>query len=84
MKFRGSTENAVRIQVYVVCHVHLLLVFGGNRPKDMQLDLSTNEVLQILSISLTDKTPLRDHFDRTTPQKDKDSFRLNEPKLLDS
>jgi len=31
----------------------------------MQLDRSTYEVLQILSISLTDKTHLRDLFDKT-------------------
>ena len=32
---------------------------------DMQLKRSTYEVLQILSISLTDKTPLRELFDKT-------------------
>ena len=32
---------------------------------DMQLNRSTYEVLQILSISLTDKTHLRDLFDKT-------------------
>ena len=31
----------------------------------MQLERSTYEVLQILSISLTDKTPLRNLFDKT-------------------
>ena len=33
--------------------------------RDMQLKRSTYEVLQILSISLTDKTPLRDLFEKT-------------------
>ena len=32
---------------------------------DMQLKRSTYEVLQILSISLTDKTNLRELFDKT-------------------
>ena len=32
---------------------------------DMQLNRSTYEVLQILSISLTDKTNLRDLLDKT-------------------
>ena len=32
---------------------------------NMQLKRSTYEVLQILSISLTDKTPLRELFDKT-------------------
>jgi hypothetical protein len=31
----------------------------------MKLERSTYEVLQILSISLTDKTPLRDLFNKT-------------------
>jgi hypothetical protein len=31
----------------------------------MQLNRSTYEVLQILSISLTDKTPLQDLFNKT-------------------
>jgi hypothetical protein len=49
---------------------------------DMQLDRSTYEVLQILSISLTDKTHLRNLFERTKFQNDKERFRLNEPNLF--
>jgi DNA-binding CsgD family transcriptional regulator len=49
----------------------------------MQLDRSTYEVLQILSISLTDKAHLRDLFDKTKFQNDKERFRLNEPTLFD-
>lgn len=48
----------------------------------MQIDRSTYEVLQILSISLTDKTHLRDLFDRTKFQNDKERFKLNEPNLF--
>lgn len=51
--------------------------------KDMQLNRSTYEVLQILSITLTDKTHLQDLFDRTKFQNDKERFRLNEPNLFD-
>ncbi len=50
--------------------------------KDLQLDRSTYEILQVLSISLTDKTQLRDLFDRTKFQNDKERFRLNEPNLF--
>ncbi|HCY72348.1 MAG TPA: IS4 family transposase, partial [Bacteroides cellulosilyticus] len=39
---------------------------------DMQLNRSTYEVLQILSISLTDKTHLRDLFDKTKFQNNKE------------
>jgi DNA-binding CsgD family transcriptional regulator len=48
----------------------------------MQLDRSTYEVLQILSISLTDKTHLRDLFDKTKFQNDKEHFDPNGPDLF--
>ena len=79
-KFWGTSENAVRIQIYVAICTYCLVAIVQ---KDMQLDRSTYEVLQILGISLTDKTPLRDLFDRTKFQNDKDRFRLNEPNLFD-
>ncbi|MFW9598045.1 MAG: IS4 family transposase [Paludibacter sp.] len=78
-KFWGTTENAVRIQIYVAICTYCLVAIVQ---KNMQLDRSTYEVLQILSISLTDKTHLRDLFDRTKFQNDKDRFRLNEPNLF--
>jgi IS4 transposase len=55
--FWGTTENAVRIQIYVAMCTYCLVAIVQ---KDMQLDRSAYEVLQILSISLTDKTHLRD------------------------
>jgi transposase len=61
-KFWGTTENAVRIQIYVAICTYCLVAIVQ---KDMKLDRSTYEVLQILSISLTDKTHLRDLFDKT-------------------
>ena len=79
-KFWGTTENAVRIQIYVAICTYCLVAIVQ---KDMKLDRSTYEVLQILSISLTDKTYLRDLFDKTKFQNVKDRFRLNEPNLFD-
>lgn len=79
-KFWGTTENAVRIQIYVAVCTYCLVAIVQH---DMQLDRSTYEVLQILSISLTDKTHLRDLFDRTKFQNDKERFWLNEPCLFD-
>ena len=48
----------------------------------MQLDRSTYEILQILSISLTDKTHLRDLFNKTKFQYDKERLGFNEPGLF--
>jgi len=61
-KFWGTTENAVRIQISAAITAYCLVAIVQH---DMQLKRSTYEVLQILSISLTDKTPLRELFDKT-------------------
>lgn len=55
-KFWGTTENAVRIQIYAAICAYCLVAIIQH---DMELDRSTYEVLQILSISLTDKTHLK-------------------------
>ena len=68
-RFWGTTENAIRIQIYAAICVYCLVAIIQH---DMQLDRSTYEVLQILSISLTDKTHLRDLFDKTKFQNDKE------------
>ena len=61
-KFWGTTENAVRIQISAAITTYCLVAVVQH---DMQLKRSTYEVLQILSMSLTDKTPLRELFDKT-------------------
>lgn len=49
---------------------------------DMKLDRSTYEVLQIFSISLTDKTHLKDLFNKTKFQHEKERFGPNGPSLF--
>jgi len=61
-KFWGTTENAVRIQISAAITAYCLVAIVQH---DMQLKRSTYEVLQILSMSLTDKTPLSELFDKT-------------------
>ena len=61
-RFWGTTENAVRIQISVAIITYSLVAIVHH---DMRLERSTYEVLQILSISLTDKAHLRDLFDKT-------------------
>ena len=78
-KFWGTTENAVRIQVYAAICTYCLVAIVQH---DMKLDRSTYEVLQILSISLTDKTNLRELFSKTKFQYDKERTDLNGPNLF--
>jgi len=78
-KFWGTTENAVRIQIYAAICTYCLVAIVQN---DMKLNRTTYEVLQILSISLTDKTNLRDLFSKTKFQYDKERFGPNGPTLF--
>lgn len=79
-KFWGTTENAVRIQIYAAMCTYCLVAIVQH---DMKLGRSTYEVLQILSISLTDKTNLRELFSKTKFQNDKERTSLNGPNLFD-
>lgn len=78
-KFWGTTENAVRIQVYAAICTYCLVAIVQH---DMKLDRSTYEVLQILSISLTDKTNLLELFSKTKFQYDKERTDHNGPNLF--
>lgn len=79
-KFWGTTENAVRIQIAAAITAYCLVAIVQH---DMKLKRSTYEVLQILSISLTDKTPLRELFDKTYSNDGKEQFGPLIPGLFD-
>ena len=78
-KFWGTSENAVKIQVYSAIIAYCLVAIMQH---DMKLDRSTYEVLQILGISLTDKTPLRDLFSKTKFNDVKEQSGLDGPNLF--
>ena len=78
-RFWGTTENAVRIQIYAAICTYCLVAIIQH---DMKLDRSTYEVLQIFSISLTDKTHLKDLFNKTKFQHEKERFGPNGPSLF--
>lgn len=66
-----EAKNAVRIQISIAIITYCLVAIVHH---DMQLKRSSYEVLQILSISLTDKTHLRDLFDKTFLMMSKNSI----------
>ena len=57
--FWGTSENAVRIQIYTAIITYCLVAIAGN---DLKIDRSTYEILQVLGISLLDKTPVKQLF----------------------
>lgn len=78
-KFWGDTENAVRIQIYSAIITYCLV---ATIQHNLRLDRSTYEVLQILSISLTDKTLLSNLFNKTNFKNDKERSGSSEPNLF--
>ena len=80
-KFWGTSENAVKIQVYTAITTYCLVAIMKHK---MQLDRSTYEILQILGISLTDKTLLRDLFSKTKFNDVKEQSGLDGPDLFEN
>ncbi|MCH5214567.1 MAG: transposase, partial [Muribaculaceae bacterium] len=62
MRFWGTSENAVRIQICCAIITYCLVAIVQH---DMKLERSIYDVLQIFGISLTDKTHLRNLFDKS-------------------
>ncbi len=55
--FWGHTPNAVKTQLYCAIIAYCLVAIVG---KELKIDRSTYEILQILGISLLDKTPVKE------------------------
>ena len=78
-RFWGTSENAVRIQIYCAIITYCLVAIVQH---DMGLERSIYEILQILGISLTDKTHIRDLFDKKNINDVKDLYSSSEPNLF--
>lgn len=53
--FYGTSENAVKTQIWTAVSVYLLVAI---LKKHLSLDLSLYKILQILSLTLFEKTPI--------------------------
>ncbi len=62
--FWGTTESAVRIQIFTAITAYCMVAIVEH---DLQLRRSTYEVLRILSVSLLDKTPIKELFSKNIP-----------------
>jgi len=65
--FWGITENAVKIQIYSAITTYCIVAIIEH---DLRLNRSTFDVLRILSMSLFDKTPIKELFERPEPVDD--------------
>jgi hypothetical protein len=62
--FYGTSENAVRTQIWIAISVYLLVAILKKR---LHLDLSLYTMLQILSLTLFEKTPILQAFSQQPP-----------------
>ena len=53
--FYGTSENAVKTQIWIALSVYLLVAIVKKR---LRLDLSLYKFLQIVSVTLFEKTPI--------------------------
>ena len=60
--FWVTSENAVRIQIYSAIITYCLMAIVG---KELKIERSTYEILQVIGISLLDKTPVNELFANT-------------------
>ncbi len=63
--FYGTSENAVKTQVWVAITVYVLVAI---LKKQLGLDLSLYKILQILSVTIFEKTPILEGFFNFTEQ----------------
>ena len=60
-KFYGNNENAVKVQIWIaVCDYLIIAILK----KKLKLEPSMNQILQILSISLFEKVPIKNLFEK--------------------
>lgn len=63
--FWGQSENAVKTQVWIAVSVYVLVAIAK---KKFLLEQSLYEILQILSISIFERTPINELFQLTQKQ----------------
>ncbi len=62
--FYGTSENAVRTQIWIAISVYVLVAIIK---KQLRLDVTLHTLLQILSLTLFEKLPLQQAFKRVDP-----------------
>lgn len=71
LSFWGTSENAVKTQVYIAIIAYTLVAIVKSKLKS---PLTTYEILQILSMSLLDKTPVNELINKPNLQNVKEQL----------
>ncbi len=73
--FYGTSENAVKTQIWIAISVYVVYVLVAIVKKRLNLNLSLYTILQILSVSLFEKTPILQALTSTDYNDHEDDFR---------
>src|SRR5580693_9052991 len=65
--FYGTSENAVKTQIWIAVSVYVLVAIARKR---LELEMSLYQILQILSVTLFEKTPTLQAFEALDSQSD--------------
>jgi hypothetical protein len=63
--FYGTTENAVKTQIWIAVSVYVLVAIVRKR---LRLEATLYQILQVLSITLFEKTPILRALQHATPK----------------
>jgi IS4 transposase len=77
--FYGNSENAVKTQIWIAIAVYVLVAIVKKR---LALDATLYQILQVLSVTLFEKTPILQAFDDEGSQ-EKSALFSNQLNLLD-
>jgi hypothetical protein len=77
--FYGNSENAVKTQIWIAISVYVLVAILKKR---LSMDATLYQILQVLSVTLFEKTPILRAFDDTHSQEKLGRF-SNQLNLLD-
>ena len=77
--FYGNSENAVKTQIWIAIAVYVLVAIVKKR---LALDATLYQILQVLSVTLFEKTPILRAFDDQSSQ-EKSTLFSNQLNLLD-
>ena len=68
--FFGTTDNAVKTQVWIAISVYVLVAIVR---KELRLEMSLSQILQILSVNVFEQIPLTELVTKTESQNNHDS-----------
>ncbi len=63
--FWGTSENAVRVQIWIAISAYIIVAI---EKKKFKLKQSLYEILQVVSVSIFDKTPIKELFENKIQQ----------------